>query len=161
MKLKASWYIERLDRNRTIWSSTFYQLYITKIYFRQKIVWQSGWLNEALQEKNYSTPAHFRCLCKYWCITEYTSLFKRLLTINKIRSERKPSCYQHSWNIFWAKNTKCKRVWSDREWNHIDSSRFDKRNMNSYLLCNAMCLLIVKDTTNETETFLKTVKWNA
>ena len=27
-------------------------------------------------------------------------------------------------------------------------------------LCNIMSLLIVKDTTNETETFLKTVKWN-
>ena len=99
-KLKASCYIERLDRNRTIWSSNFYQLYITKIYFRQKIVRRSSWLNEALLEKNYSTRAHWdfniRWLCKYWCNTEYTSLFKRLLTINKTRSERKPSCYHHN-----------------------------------------------------------------
>ena len=29
------------------------------------------------------------------------------------------------------------------------------------LLWNVMSLLIVKDTTNETETFLKNVKWNA
>ena len=35
--IQASFYIERLDRNRTIWNSNFYQFCITKIYFRQKL----------------------------------------------------------------------------------------------------------------------------
>ena len=51
IQAKTICYIERLDRNRTIWSSNFYQLYITKIYFRQKFVQRSSWLNEALLEK--------------------------------------------------------------------------------------------------------------
>ena len=51
--IQARSIIERLDRNRTIWSSNLYQLYITKMYCRQKIVRRSSWLNEALLEKNY------------------------------------------------------------------------------------------------------------
>ena len=62
-------------------------MYINKIYFRLKIVRGSSWLNEAISEKNYSTLVHWGWSCKCRCITVYTSLFKRLSTINKTRSE--------------------------------------------------------------------------
>ena len=34
--------------------------------------------------------------------------------------------------VFWVKNTKCKRVSSDQEWNHIVSSCFNQADMGSY-----------------------------
>ena len=134
-------------------------------------------------EKSYITRgAHwgflYQLTCKYLCNTEYTSLFRKLLSINKTRNERKPSCYHQSKYIL---SKKCKRVSPDREWNPIDSSWFNKPKMGSFpfmkcldsincsinqkwavsLLWNAMSLLIVKDTTKETKTFLKNVKWSA
>ena len=63
--------------------------------------------------------------------------------------------------MFWLKNTKCKKASSDRQWNPIDSSGSINQIWTVVLLLNVMSLLIVKYTTNKTETFLKNVKWKA
>ena len=163
IQLKASCYIEMLDRNHTIWSSNFYQFYITKIYFRQKIVRRSSWTNGTFFEKNCNTRAHwgfwYQLTCKYWCNTEYTSLFRRLLTINKTRSE-KSQAVTITVKIYFDRKTQ-----SVKEFYQIGKEipLILHGSVNQIwivaLLRNVVSLLIVKD--NKRNRNMKNVKWNA